>query len=598
MKSRRNELIQSGSSYLERGWRPIPIQANGKRPLVQWRRYQEEAPSEHDLGNWFHKWPDANIGILTGQCSGLVAIDVDGPSGMSELAPHLGVVKTLTSTTSRGRHLLFQHPGLHVPTRAGILPDVDVRGDGGYIVAPPSVHESGHLYTWEEGNPHIPIAPLPESLIQVVRSGSLRDEKVTAVVDGSPIPIGTRNDTLTRVAGSRLGLGHSEEEVLAHCMDINATRCCPPLAHDEVVRTVASIAKRERGRARSKMRKAPAKDTPETRFTAVPLNAIQPRTTEWLWNGYIPRGKVVILDGDPGLGKSTLTLDIAARIAEGREMPDGSRGVYGQVVIMTSEDGLDDTVRPRLDAIGASLENIKAITAVGGQFPRIPEDLAAITEELIDSKAVLLIIDPLMAFLSGRVDSWKDQDIRRALSPLTAMAHETGTTILGVRHLNKVSGGQALYRGGGSIGLIGAARAGFLIAPHPELAGKLVLASTKSNLAKRPRSLTFTLNDCQGVPTLKWEGACAYTADDLVARTPEDSSGTLEPAMSFLKEELKDGKKLVAEVMQKARLKGYSERTMERARTRLGVESLGKLGGGGGHWICLPRTKGDERESA
>jgi hypothetical protein len=226
----------------------------------------------------------------------------------------------------------------------------------------------------------------------------------------------------------------------------------------------------------------------------------------WLWPGRIPRGKVTVLDGDPGTGKSTLTLTIAAKVTTGSPFPDGARPERGDVILLSAEDDIGDTIRPRLEAAGADLARCWVLPDVHPEVepgkelkepppprpPELPADLPLL-ENLVKSKvAALVIIDPIAAFLSGAVDMHRDQDVRRALAPMVYMAARTGTAVVIVRHMNKGQG-TALYRGSGSIGIVGAARSGLLVAPDPDDDSRRILASSKSNLAKEPDALAYRI---------------------------------------------------------------------------------------------------------
>jgi RecA-family ATPase len=173
--------------------------------------------------------------------------------------------------------------------------------------------------------------------------------------------------------------------------------------------------------------------------TLTRLADVEPECVSWLWPGRIPLGKLVTLDGDPGLGKSTLALTFATPITTAGTWPDGSVCEQpGAVLIMSAEDGLADTVRPRLDAAGADVSKVHAIEGVplidedtGERTLRPPSlaDVAALEDAINRTGARLLIIDVLMAYLPAGADSHKDQDIRRVLSRLAALADRTGCTI-------------------------------------------------------------------------------------------------------------------------------------------------------------------------
>jgi putative DNA primase/helicase len=231
--------------------------------------------------------------------------------------------------------------------------------------------------------------------------------------------------------------------------------------------------------------------------SGVLLSEVETEQVSWLWRGWLALGKLSVIDGDPGLGKSATVLDVAARVSTGREFADGTRNEAGPggVVILSAEDALSDTIKPRLEAAGADLERIASLAMLpdGSGHERllsIPEDLQHLETEIQRMEAKLVIVDPLVAFFSKKVDSHKDQDVRRALAPLAAVAERTGAAVQLVRHLSKGEGKNPVYRGGGSIGIIGAARIGSLVAKDPKDEERRVLAPVKNNLAVLPDSGT------------------------------------------------------------------------------------------------------------
>ena len=320
----------------------------------------------------------------------------------------------------------------------------------------------------------------------------------------------------------------------------------------------------------------------KSRAVTVRMDQVEPEKVEWLWPGRIPFGKLVVLDGDPGLGKSTLTLDLAARLSTGTPFPDGSKCEPGGVVVLSAEDGLSDTIRPRLDAAGADLSRIVALTAEVDEanverFPTLSGSLLALEEAVTNVGARLVLIDPLMAYLGATTNSHKDQDVRGLLAPLSKLAERTGAAIVMVRHLNKVAIGQPLHRGGGSIGIIGAARAGLLVAKDPDDEHRRVLAVFKSNLCAAPPHLAFRLQpQPNGVARIAWDDApVRHSVESLLAATlesEEDRSARGE-AVAFLEEVLKDGPRPSKEVESLAKGRGISTGTLGRAKGHLGVVS-------------------------
>ncbi len=318
--------------------------------------------------------------------------------------------------------------------------------------------------------------------------------------------------------------------------------------------------------------------------------SIEAETVSWLWPGRLPAGKLVVLDGDPGLGKSTITLDIAARLTTGSPMPgETGRGVQGAVVVLSAEDGPADTIRPRLEAAGAALEAVHLAEHVldGGEKRSVTlADTRELGELVFDVGASLVVVDPLMAFLPADANSHRDQDVRRVLRPLAEMASKSGATVLVVRHLNKSPGGSAIYRGGGSIGVIGAARVGLLVAADPDDPNRRLLAGTKSNLGPMPATLAYRLisDDAHGCAQVQWEGTSARTADELAAG-PRDQSGALAEAESWLSDVLAAGPQPSVDVDRLARDEGIAKATLRRAKKALGVMSEKSTGVFAGRWV-------------
>src|SRR5215211_3368779 len=250
------------------------------------------------------------------------------------------------------------------------------------------------------------------------------------------------------------------------------------------------------------------------------LADVRPERVEWLWPRRVPRGKITVLEGDPDNGKSVLTTDLAARVTAGKRLPDGTPTEAAGVVIVSAEDGAADTVRPRFDAAGGDPTRARLL---GDEEPFvIPDDIPRLERAVEQIGAALVVIDPIMAFLSGDVNSNRDQDVRRALTPLKQMAERTGAAVILVRHLNKTPGGNPLYRGGGSIGIIGAARSGMIVGRHPDNDELRVLAGQKNNLSLAPESLAYRIETADnGAARIVYEGVSEATAGQLL-RAPAD----------------------------------------------------------------------------
>ncbi len=321
-----------------------------------------------------------------------------------------------------------------------------------------------------------------------------------------------------------------------------------------------------------------------SRLSTIRLSDVQPERVSWLWPGRIPAGKLVTLDGDPSLGKSTLSLAFAAIVTTGGTWPDHSPCNYpGDVILLSAEDGLADTVRPRLDAAGADVTRVHAVQGVtlpdGTLRPPTLADVDELHRLVTETRARLLVVDVLMAYLPSGTDSHKDQDIRRVLSRLSSLADTTGCTVLLLRHLNKAKGGDPMYRGGGSIGIVGAVRAGMLVAKDPDDEEIRVLACTKSNLGPEPEALTYRLTDANahGVARVEWIGTSTHDARALLADQGDDGDRDDRQAVeTWLRDLLEDnGLALPAnEVYKHAGAAGFSRDQAKRAKSRLGIKAV------------------------
>jgi hypothetical protein len=324
---------------------------------------------------------------------------------------------------------------------------------------------------------------------------------------------------------------------------------------------------------------------PVKRGTLVRVSDVVAEPINWLWPGHLARGKLHDISGDPDLGKSTVTVDLAARITTGKPWPDGQPGTDpAGVVLISVEDGLADTIRPRLAAAGADLDRVAVLTEIDTgthpepRLPELPTDVDTIRDALLSVDGALLVIDPLMACLADNINAHKDQDVRRALAPLARAAEQTGTAVVIVRHLTKGDSDKALYRGGGSIGIIGAARIGYTVGRHPDdrdNSQRAVLAAVKANICSKPASLAYHLtgDETHGCARVDWEGEVPYTANDLVRTPNADRGAENDPAAQWLLDYLTDhdGEAPVDDIYAAGTTAGISERTLRRARTRAGV---------------------------
>lgn len=243
-------VLRAALEFLARGWSVLPLRPREKRPLIRWEALQKTRPTLADITEWYRRWPNANVGIVTGEISNLIVLDIDpkhgGDNALELLGRRFGALpRTVEARTGGGgRHLYFAHPGGFIRNRAGLVQGIDLRGDGGYIVAPPSVHPSGESYVWISGlSPaQIALAPLPRWLISPLagpRIGRSLADWRRLVRDG--VIQGQRNSTIASLTGHLLWHGVDPDVVNELMLAWNRVRCRPPLDDAEVVQVVASI---------------------------------------------------------------------------------------------------------------------------------------------------------------------------------------------------------------------------------------------------------------------------------------------------------------------------------------------------------------------
>lgn len=354
-------------------------------------------------------------------------------------------------------------------------------------------------------------------------------------------------------------------------------------------------------------KKNPAAITPKI----IRLSDVEPEEVCWLWSGRIAIGKLTLIAGDPGLGKSFLTCDLAARVSRGRNWPDGAEGVQGGVIFISGEDDPADTIRPRLDAADADVTRIELLQAVSVQWDAnepgreksvsLKTDLQVIEGLLKDRPDCrLIIIDPLSAHI-GEIDSHKNADVRSVLSPLGELASRYGVAVVAVEHLNKRQGTSAIHRLQGSIGIVGAARAAWLVDRDPNDGESRLFLPIKNNLGNDQSGLSYKLVQQSGAMTacLHWsDEPVMISADQLMNPSPGDSgSGVVNDAEDWLLDFLRNGPQPSVEIWEASKAEGFSKHSVTEAKKRLKITPQ-KTGVDAGWEWSLPQESEETEEDA
>jgi len=314
------------------------------------------------------------------------------------------------------------------------------------------------------------------------------------------------------------------------------------------------------------------------------LADVEPRAVSWLWPGRIPLGRISLLVGRPGEGKSYLTTDMAARISTGTPWPDGSPCPRGSVLLLCAEDDPADTVRPRLDAHRADCRKVHVLSAVRrvdseGSYDRLITlaDVEAIDEALTRiHDCGLIVVDPIGSFLGGSTDAHRDNEVRGVLAPIAALAEKRGPAVLVVAHRRKSAGQSADDTALGSRAFTGIARAVWHLSRDSDDKNRRLLLPGKNNLAAEGDGLAFSII---GEPArLAWErDPVRMSADDALAaeaerKKPGPDAEAQDSAATWLRAALADGPRLAKDLLDDwVNGQGGSARTLKRAKQAVGV---------------------------
>jgi hypothetical protein len=568
------------------GWRVFPCRPRDKTPLVrEWQHIATTGPEQ--IRAWYAEYPACNWGIATGRASGTWVLDVDGAQGTASLkalvTQHGALPARLTVRTGKGLHLYFAWPrGHELRNSAGKIGEgLDVRAEGGYVLAPGSVHPSGAIYAVAQDGP---VPDAPEWLVQMATSPATA---TAAVTDGDRIPQGKGEPAKFKLALKLLKANQTRDVVLAAVLALDA-KCEHRLGEAECKRKVDEWAERyARGEPIAGPRRA----------EIVTLSDVQPREVDWLWRPYLPAGMLAMLSGDPGVGKTFLVLAIAAALTTGH-VPNSQETTCTpiDVLYMSIENDPACVVRPRFDKLGGNPSRLHIVTgAVIGEGEDAQHDavwlsdIDALHDALERTQARLMIVDPIQSYLGAAIDFHRSNETRPVLDGLARLAQQHNCGVLIARHLSKARGGRAIHAGLGSIDLTGAVRTELLAGYAAEDQQHRALVQVKSNVGEYGAALGFVIE--QGL--FQWTGESTLTATDILAPESTDRESGLIDAAEWLREYLGAGERTAKEIEQAAGGEGFSKTTLHRARKQTGVITR-KLGFGGG-WIWQLPTAEDSK---
>jgi hypothetical protein len=467
------------------------------------------------IRDWWHRWPDANIGVLTGPESGILVLDQDGEPALETLIEFerkgWSLPDTYTVMTGRGAHLYFQYPvGLDIRNSAGkIGVGLDIRAAAGYVVAAGSTHLSGALY--ESQQPGEGLVPVPQWLLNLIQESNDVPDRQSAhtgpAMVGAPIGKGRRTNRLVSLAGSMHKRGMTPAAIEAALLVENAT-FSPPLP-DAKVRDIAHDLPALYPNPDSNPGSGPHERS-IFKPDLTRLSDVEARSVDWLWEPFIPLGMLTMLSGDPGTGKSFIGLSVCADLSRGK-LRDGRSVEPANSLYLSIENPLAETIRPRFDLLGGDASRFFALNgtvfAEGGEEQRRAVtlgDISILDAAITETGARLIIVDPIQSYFGANVDLHRSNETRPVLDGLAKLAEKHHCAVLLLRHLSKQTGGKAIHRGLGSIDLTGAVRSEMLAGALPDDPEARAIVHIKNNVGRIGPAIGYSID---GEGHFTWTGS-------------------------------------------------------------------------------------------
>ncbi len=529
----------------------IDCESPGKHPISELvpNGVKNATTSLKKIRKWHRKHPDMNYAVAT---KGLAVIDCDSAGALREFRSRYRPPKTFVVQTARGPHFYFLGEML---SRNGASDKLDVKsGPGCYVIGPGSMHVAGTIYAvWDDN----PIADLPANISGITKCDDKKPEKVNS----NPLPVGLRNDTLTKFGGYLRSKGVPQDSILATLMTLNQSVSEKPLP-DREVRSIARSLSRY-----------PAKKLP----TLIPFTDIPDENLDWLWYPYVCLGTLGLLDGDPGDGKSQFCVWLCSQVSRGETLPNGDKIKPGDCFLFNFEDLPGAVIKKRLQANGADLSRIFIQSR---RFQLSQEMVDWLDGELEAHDPRLVILDPIQAFITGNIDSNSNVDVREFMTRLAEIAEKHRCAIICVRHFGKGPQDKAMKKGMGSTDFVGIARNQFGLARRDDDTCGFVVFHLKTNFEKG-EAMLFKMGNANGrigeQPTITFDQFADVDADlffssGTSSRGPDQDERQV--AKEYLLETLANGPKAAASVKSQAEARAITASTLDRARKELDISTM------------------------
>lgn len=568
--------------YAGMGLAVFPIKEKEKAPATP-HGCKDATTDTLQIKTWWNVNPMYNIGIATGSRSGgLVVIDLDvdeekGKNGYEVFKEwqqeHGDLPETCQSITGRGGYHLFYRDAARHQNAQSLYEGIDIRGEGGYVLAPPSIHPNGRTYEWEQEPGEYEIVQVNNLAVEFLL-GPAPEKKRQNFQMPDTIPEGERTSAMIRLIGSLKAKDLGSEAIRAAVEKENESRCIPPLTDQELEQQVFPALKRgwmpehpytvtaDRGKFR------PIKKT--EKVSLVCMSDVEEEEILWLYQPYVPRGKVTICAAYPGTGKTYLLCYMAACVSTGRsffsQVP--FKLEPGRVIYLTAEDGIGDTIKKRLRLCGANMENIATVT----EKTVLQFDSPEIEDFMKDFKPDLMIFDPFQAYIGAEINMNAPNETREKLNHIADLAEQHGVAVVLICHFNKNGKGDAITRVLGSTDIMGICRSYIALGPVPGEDDIKFMSHEKSSLDKRGKTILFEIDPDRG--GVVYLGENNLTMDDYTAirnKKRVSNAPAVEAAKQFIITNMPEGRRLAKELKNLAAANKISDGSLQRAKEELGI---------------------------
>lgn len=628
-----SELLNAAIEYAKMGLAVFPLKEKDKKPATN-NGFKDATVDLRQINMWWKVNPNYNIGIATGKPSGgLVVVDMDVDKEQDKNGYHvftkwcadnyLVLPDSWLSITGRGGYHLFFKSIFPVPDKVGWLDSVDIRADGGYVVAPPSVHPNGRKYEWEQDPKEYELVSTDDIDVEFVCNSiiasNLKDKSKQLNVP-EVIPEGHRDEMMFKLACKYQSMGMTDSAMLAALQEENKNRCKPPLSDAEIKRKVEQAQKYQKGevivlenskkdeltrKSYGKTGRKIEETITEADLDMPTLEDFEEKDIEWLVPGYIPRGCVTLLCSDGGIGKTSLWCDTLAALTTGRltifdkalEVPFQT-GNEHTVMYFSKEDPTEQVLKHKLLVAGAEQKNIRCFGLDDERLSKIWYGSLLLDKLIEKYEPDIVVFDTLQAFLPDGVDMAKRKDMRDALNPLNQLGAKYGTAFLLIMHTNKSnSSGRQRMADSSDIWDLGRSA---LMAGRTKDENICYLSHEKSNYVALQKTILFQVTADGGI---EYKGTSRrkdrdYMSDNIGASVP---SPRLDEAMEFILENIDDGME-VAELEQMAKAAGITLSTLREAKAKLKKDKrilISSIGfGKDKKWLIkINRSTTNERDS-